>query len=109
LAGDRVAEGVVGSAIRLNSSEIAEIMRSLPKWQLVDGREAITRDFLFSGFMEAWSFMGKIANKAEQMGHHPEWSNVYNKVCVTLATHDCGGLSGLDIEMALFIDGLELT
>ena len=92
---------------RLNSEEIADLKRSLPRWQLVDEREAITRDFLFSDFLEAWNFMEKIANKAEQMCHHPEWSNVYNRVRITLATHDCGGLSGLDIEMALFIDQIE--
>ena len=97
----------MGSHRRLKSDEISDIKRSLPEWQLVDGREAITRDFLFADFLEAWSFMEKIANKAEQMCHHPEWSNVYNRVRITLATHDCGGLSGLDIEMALFIDQIE--
>ena len=94
----------MGIARRLKSTEIDAIKSTLPHWELVDGREAITRNFVFSDFRSAWHFMGCVADKAEQMCHHPEWRNVYNRVSITLATHDCGGLSELDIEMASFID-----
>lgn len=70
-------------------------------WQLVDNRDAITRTYQFNDFNEAWSFMSRTALLAEQMCHHPEWFNVYNRVQVTLSTHDCGGLSKNDVEMAL--------
>jgi 4a-hydroxytetrahydrobiopterin dehydratase len=93
-------------ARRLSSTEISGIKGELPKWRLVDGREAITRDFQFSDFVAAWHFMGLIADKAEQLCHHPEWSNVYNRVSITLSTHDCAGLSELDLELASFIDGI---
>jgi 4a-hydroxytetrahydrobiopterin dehydratase len=62
-------------------------------WQLLPQRDAIRRSFEFRDFNEAWGFMSRSALLAEQMGHHPEWFNVYNRVDVTLSTHDCGGLS----------------
>jgi 4a-hydroxytetrahydrobiopterin dehydratase len=62
-------------------------------WRLVENRDAITRAFQFTDFNQAWSFMSRTALLAEQMGHHPEWFNVYNRVDVTLSTHDCNGLS----------------
>ncbi|RLN74240.1 hypothetical protein BBJ28_00000584 [Nothophytophthora sp. Chile5] len=62
-------------------------------WEPVPDRDAIQRTFEFRDFNEAWGFMSRAALLAEQMGHHPEWSNVYNRVGVTLSTHDCGGLS----------------
>ncbi|KAL4101590.1 hypothetical protein PRIC1_005342 [Phytophthora ramorum] len=70
-------------------------------WQRVPERDAIRRSFEFRDFNEAWGFMGRSALLAEQMGHHPEWFNVYNRVDVTLSTHDCGGLSKNDIDMAI--------
>ena len=78
----------------------------LTNWQAVDGRDAITRTFQFKDFNEAFAFMTQVALKAEQMNHHPEWFNVWNKVEVTLTTHDTGGVSDLDIELAEFMDSL---
>ena len=75
-------------------------------WHLTnDGREAVEKSFKFSDFKQAFSFMTMIALKAEQMDHHPEWENVYNKVKITLTTHDAGGLSKLDYDLAIYIDG----
>ena len=74
-------------------------------WDLTnDGREAAEKIFKFSDFKQAFSFMTMIALKAEQMDHHPEWENVYNKVKITLTTHDVGGLSKLDLDLAIYID-----
>jgi 4a-hydroxytetrahydrobiopterin dehydratase len=74
-------------------------------WDKVsDGREAYTKLFKFSDFKQAFSFMTSIAMKAEQINHHPEWENVYNKVKITLTTHDEGGISKLDYDMALFAE-----
>ena len=69
-----------------------------------DGREAFVKLFKFSDFKLAFSFMTSIAMKAEQINHHPEWENVYNKVTITLTTHDVGGVSELDYEMAIFAE-----
>lgn len=80
-------------------------LASLPQWQEVQGRDAITRSLRFADFNAAFGFMVRVALKAEQMNHHPEWFNVYNRVDITLSTHDAGGLSALDIELARFIDG----
>ena len=76
-------------------------------WEMVEGRDAIKKQFLFKDFNEAFGFMSRIALKAEQMNHHPEWFNVYNKVDVTLSTHDCGGLSSNDVELANFMNKVE--
>ena len=69
-----------------------------------DGREAFVKVFKLSDFKQAFSFMTSIAMKAEEINHHPEWENVYNKVIITLTTHDTGGVSKLDYDMALFAD-----
>ena len=67
---------------------------SLDAWSDVSGeRNAITKSFEFQDFQQAWAFMSNLAKVADEMNHHPEWSNVYNKVVVTLTTHDCGGVS----------------
>jgi len=76
-------------------------------WKLVEGRDAITKTFHFVDFRQAWEFMGKAAVLAEEMNHHPEWFNVYNRVEVTLTTHDCNGLSTSDLEMATKMDEYE--
>lgn len=68
------------------------------------GRDAIYKEFLFSNFNEAFGFMTRVALLADKMDHHPEWFNVYNKVQVTMSTHDCGGLSLRDIKMAEFMN-----
>lgn len=78
----------------------------LPDWSPVENRDAITRTFVFADFNEAFAFMTQCALKAEQMNHHPEWFNVWNKVVVTLTTHDTGGVSELDIQLATFMDNL---
>ncbi len=70
-----------------------------------DGREAYTKQYKLSDFKQAFSFMTSIAMKAEQINHHPEWQNVYNKVTITLTTHDKGGITELDYDMALFAEG----
>lgn len=75
-------------------------------WNLVDGRDAIMKVYLFNDFISAFGFMTKVAIYTEKLNHHPEWFNVYNKVEVTLSTHDCGGISKLDIELANIMDGL---
>ena len=70
----------------------------------MDGRDAITKTFTFKNFNEAFGWMSRVAMAAEKMDHHPEWFNVYKTVEVTLATHDVGGLSGLDIKLAKMMD-----
>jgi len=73
-------------------------------WTMVKDRDAIYKEFLFKDFNEAFSFMSGIALKAEQLNHHPEWFNVYNKVQITMSTHDCGGLSAKDVKIANFME-----
>ena len=75
-------------------------------WVLVDGRDAIHKTFVFKNFVEAFGWMTKVAIWAEKWNHHPEWSNVYKTVEVTLTTHDAGGLSELDVKMAKNMDSL---
>ncbi|TMW55615.1 hypothetical protein Poli38472_010497 [Pythium oligandrum] len=87
---------------RLNDEERAKALQEITSaWQLVENRDAIHRTFEFADFNQAWGFMSRTALLAEQMGHHPEWFNVYNRVQVTLSTHDCNGLSKNDVQMAL--------
>ncbi len=73
-------------------------------WETVSGRDAIKKTFKFKDFGAAFGWMAQVAIKAEKMDHHPEWFNVYNRVEVTLTTHDCGGISALDIALARFLD-----
>ncbi|KAJ3298906.1 putative pterin-4-alpha-carbinolamine dehydratase [Borealophlyctis nickersoniae] len=68
------------------------------------GRDALSKSFVFKDFNQAFGFMTRVALEAERAGHHPEWFNVYNRVDITLATHDCGGLSVRDVELAGFIE-----
>jgi len=93
---------------KLNATERATLPAMLPEWKLVEGRDAITRAFRFKDFSEAWGFMARVALLAEAQDHHPEWFNVWNRVEITLATHDAGGLSARDIRLAQAIDGLLL-
>ena len=76
----------------------------LDGWIEVDGRDAIRKDFRFADFNAAFGFMARVALKAERLDHHPEWSNVYNRVTITLSTHDAGGVTERDIKLAAFID-----
>ena len=75
-------------------------------WTLQEDRDAITKSFRFGNFVEAFGWMSKAALWAEKLNHHPEWFNVYNRVEVTLSTHDVGGLSALDIKLAEKMDQL---
>ncbi|MDZ4777872.1 MAG: 4a-hydroxytetrahydrobiopterin dehydratase [Alphaproteobacteria bacterium] len=76
----------------------------LKGWQVASGRDAIVKGFKFADFKTAFAFMTRVALKAEQMDHHPEWLNVYNKVDVLLATHDADGVTALDVELAQYCD-----
>jgi len=91
---------------KLNATERATLPAMLPEWKLVEGRDAITRAFRFKDFSEAWGFMARVALLAEAQDHHPEWFYVWNRVEITLATHDAGGLSARDVRLAEAIDGL---
>lgn len=91
---------------KLSDTERRAALEDLTEWRLVDGRDAIRRVFRFADFSAAWGFMTRVALQAEKLDHHPEWSNVYNTVDITLSTHDCGGLSERDVALARFIDGL---
>ena len=87
-----------------------EALMTLTDWTKVDGsRDAIQRTYQFKDFKTAWAFMSASALRAEQMDHHPEWFNVYGKVEVTLTTHDADGVTPLDLDLALFMDGLAKT
>ena len=79
-------------------------LKNLPEWSLAKGRDAIERTFLFADFNAAFGFMTQVALLAEKIDHHPEWSNVYNRVVVLLATHDANGVTELDMQMAKFMD-----
>lgn len=91
-------------ATKLDDNARKKALADLPDWALVEGREAIIRHFKFKDFNTAFGFMTRSALLAEKLNHHPEWSNVYNKVSVTLITHDVNGLSELDVKMAKFMD-----
>ena len=91
---------------RLDATQRTALAAARPDWALADGRDAITRRFKFADFSAAWGFMCRVALLAEQQDHHPEWENVYNRVTITLTTHDAGGLSERDLRMAESIDRL---
>jgi len=84
----------------LNRDDINPALAELPGWRLLDDRDAIAKSFRFKSFNAAFGFMSRVALLAEKMDHHPEWFNVYNRVDVTLATHDAGGVTELDLRMA---------
>jgi len=85
---------------KLSPSARAAALKELRKWAPVAGRDAIARKFEFANFNQAFGFMSRVALLAEKMDHHPEWFNVYNRVEVTLSTHDAGGVTQNDIDMA---------
>ena len=93
----RMVEKLAGDARR-------DALATIDDWIEVEDRDAIQKSFLFKDFNEAFSFMARIALMAEKIDHHPEWFNVYNRVDITLSTHDAGGISERDIKLANFID-----
>ena len=90
----------------LDAAARASLPTVLPHWTPVEGRDAISRSFRFADFNEAWGFMSRVALLAEKQDHHPEWWNVWNRVEITLTTHDAGGLSARDVALAKAIDGV---
>lgn len=91
---------------RLSDAERADALDALDEWDHDEARDAIVRCFAFADFSEAFGFMTRVAMLAEAADHHPEWSNVYNRVEILLTTHDAGGLSARDIDLATRIDAL---
>jgi 4a-hydroxytetrahydrobiopterin dehydratase len=88
---------------------LASALERLPVWAAAPGeRDAIRRQVVFGDFSRAFGFMSRVAMQAEKLDHHPEWSNVYSKVDILLTTHDAGGVTELDVEMAKFIDAAAL-
>ncbi len=85
---------------RLSAEARRRTLSQLADWKQVAGRDAIEKSFTFKSFSQAWGFMSRVALAAEKMDHHPEWFNVYNRVDITLFTHDCGGLSERDLDLA---------
>jgi 4a-hydroxytetrahydrobiopterin dehydratase len=96
----------MGKVPQLTSAEREQALALLPDWTLRSDGAAITRQFRFRDFTAAWAFMQKVAVLAETQDHHPEWSNVYNRVDITLTTHDAGGLSERDVRLAKAIDAV---
>ena len=93
-------------AQKLSNGERKTALATIPQWAPVDGRDAIQRSFKFKDFSAAFGFMTRVALIAEKLDHHPEWFNVWNRVDVTLSTHDAGGLTALDIKLATAMDAL---
>ena len=89
---------------KLTSAERATQLAQLQGWEAVAGRDAIHKQLTFGDFNEAFGFMTRVAIKAQEMNHHPEWFNVYRTVDITLSTHEAGGITERDIALARFID-----
>ncbi len=93
-------------AARLSEGEKAAALQALPGWAATEGRDVIHKRFVFRDFSEAFGWMARVALVAEKLDHHPEWSNVYKTVDVTLTTHDAGGVTALDVTLATAMDRL---
>jgi len=91
---------------RLTEAEIGELLPTLSGWTLGEDRKGIHKAFKFDDFVQAFGFMSRVALLAEKADHHPEWSNVYNRVAIMLTTHDADGLSARDVDLARRIDAL---
>ncbi|MEL6363239.1 MAG: 4a-hydroxytetrahydrobiopterin dehydratase [Pseudomonadota bacterium] len=89
---------------RLNDAARADFFKRFKGWTPVEGKDAAAKTFQFADFNEAFGFMTRIAIMADKLDHHPEWFNVYNRVEITLTTHDAGGLSKRDVQLAEFIE-----
>ena len=96
----------VNTPLRLNQAELQAAQQALPLWQLAADGLSLQRRFRFADFNEAFGFMTRMALVSEAMNHHPEWHNVYDRVQVTLSTHDAGGITALDIAWARRADML---
>ena len=94
-SGDKMSRARIGAA---------QAVESLPEWRVVEGRDAIVRNFQFADFRAAFGFMAMAALEAERLDHHPEWANVYGRVDVVLSTHSTGGVSALDVALARRMD-----
>ena len=91
---------------KLNDEDRPLAIAKLRKWQDEEGKNAISKSFKFKSFNEAFAFMTRVAMESEKINHHPEWSNVYNTVDITLTSHDVGGISERDLAMARYIDSI---
>ncbi|MBZ0137008.1 MAG: 4a-hydroxytetrahydrobiopterin dehydratase [Planctomycetes bacterium] len=87
---------------KATAAEIEAALKNLNAWELDD--DAIAKSFEFEDFTQAWAFMQKVAAAADELDHHPEWTNVYNKVLIRLSTHDAGGITDRDFKLAARID-----
>uniref|UniRef100_A0A9L0R4V6 4a-hydroxytetrahydrobiopterin dehydratase n=1 Tax=Equus caballus TaxID=9796 RepID=A0A9L0R4V6_HORSE len=108
---DRLRRGALAinqsaDAHRLTAEERTQVILDLKAagWSELSERDAIYKEFSFKNFNQAFGFMSRVALQAEKMNHHPEWFNVYNKVQITLTSHDCGGLTKRDVKLAKFIE-----
>lgn len=89
---------------KLDEASVSDHLQRLPAWTYADGK--LHRELAFPDFVTAFGFMARVALHAERLDHHPEWSNVYGRVRIALTTHDRGGVTELDLELARRIDGL---
>lgn len=94
---------------KLDSTAISEKLATVSDWDIDAGETALSRSFRFADFSEAFGFMSRVALVAETLNHHPEWKNVYRNVDVRLTTHDAGGLTALDFDLATRIDAIAAT
>lgn len=92
---------------KLNEAEIQAALKDLAGWSTSEKGDALIKNFKFENFRAAWTFMEDIAMEADNLDHHPEWTNVYNRVEIKLSTHDAGGITEKDIELASFINTAE--
>ncbi len=90
--------------LKLSDAEVQSMLPGVPGWQLVNGK--LHREYKFPDFVHAFGFMATAAIAIEKMNHHPEWFNVYSRVVVDLTTHDCGGISVRDFELARLLEGI---
>lgn len=89
---------------KLNDGERHDALKDLQGWELAQNRDALMKTFMFEDFNAAFGFMARVALEAERIDHHPEWTNVYRTVNVILSTHDVGGITALDVDLARFMD-----
>ena len=96
------------AAEKLSAAELDSALAELPFWQKLSGRDALARSFKFKNFRQAFAFMTEVALLAEKADHHPEWTNVYNRLDMVLSTHEAGGVSERDIALAREIEKIPL-